>query len=130
MNAIEIKNDNSPLLLSANIFVQISSLLASQFFVSVIPLYIPFVLIWLVIILHTVAAAGLFAEPNIKKSESDRPQPNAKFHFLTVIAYYASCYQLFNSGFIVTGILGAGHVTITLLTIIFRVLKSYEGKRQ
>ena len=105
----------------SNAFIQVSAILASNYFGISWPMYIIMAMIVFLGGMHTIAAAGLMSK--ITETEKMKSSPVESHQILIGFIYLISAYQLYLMGFEVFSGFTIAHALLIILTQVFKGIK-------
>ena len=105
-----------------NSTIQVSAILAYQYFALVWPLYIVMGFLTLLIVMQTIAAGALFSGSIAEKREAESVD-GFSTNFILTILYILSCYHIHLIGYTVFASVAVAHTAILMSTVFFTWIK-------
>ena len=105
-----------------NSTIQVSAILAYQYFALVWPLYIVMGFLTLLIIMQTIAAGALFSGAISEKKEIESTDGFGA-NFILSVLYILSCYHIHMIGYTVFASIAVAHAAILMSTVFFGWIK-------
>lgn len=107
-----------------NAGIQLFAIFAYQYFSMLWPLYIVIVMLSLLILLQTSAAAWTFSGYRMEKKDDNDEKKDPGITFLVSALYLVSCFNIHLAGYPIFAIVAATHAAIMMLSSFFIWVKS------